>query len=145
MSRCEDVADKLQGYLDDELVQQDHQQVRVHVDDCEACRGELADYRSIAEQVKGLKFEQPNDKEWERYRPHVGSGPLRGLGWMLLVFGIAASAALGAYAFLADPAVRTVEKMIGIAIGGGMGTLFLSVLWQRFKEAQTDRYRGVKK
>jgi len=45
MSQCNEIKEKLSGYIDEELPQQQSQQVRIHIESCEKCKQSHDEFR----------------------------------------------------------------------------------------------------
>ena len=67
----------------------------------------------------------------------------RGLGWILLLGGVLAGLGIAVFMFLLSPSIGLVEKLLAVAIYGGLALLFYSVLRQRLIERKTDKYKDV--
>ncbi len=67
----------------------------------------------------------------------------RGVGWLLLIGGLLLMGGWAIFAFLVDSSVPLGLKLFTVAVYGGLGILFVSVLWQRLVERKTDKYEDV--
>ena len=67
----------------------------------------------------------------------------RGIGWLLLVGGLLVLLGWAVFTFIVDSSVPLGVKLLTIAIYGGLGVLFVSVLWQRLVERKSDKYKDV--
>ena len=134
----------LSGYLDDALVQEDEQRVRVHLEDCATCRTLVEELATVREATMSSTFDTPRDHEWSEM-PRTGASRLaHRVGWPLV---IAWAALLGGYALweLWTEAEILVEQLLLMAGVSGFGLLFLRVLLDRLRAMKTDRYREVQK
>ena len=136
--------EKLSGYLDGELTQQEGQQVRLHLEQCASCRAEFEEMQRLREVAMSTHFSVPTDDQWDE-RPQSGASKLSfGVGWIVLtvwlvgVFGFA----LGS---LWSDTQSLGERLLVFGGLSGVALLFLSVLLDRMKNYSTDRYRRVKK
>ena len=118
----------LSGYLDRALTQGEHQRVRVHLEDCAACRGLLAELAALRETAMNTRFLIPADDQWNE-RPRGGlSRVLRGGGWLV-----------------ATAPESLFEKLLIFGGASGGALLFLSALVDRLRALPGDRYRRVEK
>lgn len=134
----------LSGYLDGALTQGDEQRVRLHLEDCPACRGELAELAELREAARTTRFVTPADEAWDE-RPHgAASRLLHGGGWVLLVAWLVAIAGYALWQVAVDtrPTLEKLALFAGLA-GGVM--LLASVALDRLRELPGDRYRRLKR
>lgn len=135
----------LSAYLDGELTQADSQRVRIHLEDCAACRRELDELGRVRELAADLRFLEPPEEKMDEMEKRVTVRAPRRLGWLLVILGLAGWAGYAAWLFVTDPATATWQKLLtGAVIIGGV-LLFVSVLRQRLLELPHDRYRRVKR
>lgn len=134
----------LSGRLDGELTQQEDQRVRLHLEDCAACRRTYEELLELREASMTTPFSTPPDSQWDERPRSPGSGLLRGAGWALLIVWLVALAAFGLWQWLTHPATLW-ERFLVFAGASGVVLLFLSVLLDRLRDAKTDRYREVEK
>ena len=75
----------ISGYLDGELTQGDEQRVRLHLEDCETCRGLAGELGELREATMSTEFKVPDDTQWDE-TPRGGlSAVFRNFGWMILL------------------------------------------------------------
>ena len=67
----------------------------------------------------------------------------RGLGWVLFIAGVLLMGGIALYHFVVDDSMATWQKLIFVAIYGGLAALLFSVLRQRLIERKTDKYKDV--
>jgi len=137
------VGDRLSGYLDGELTQQQRQRVQLHLEDCAECRRLLDELTAVrtrlgASDLSGL----PADR-WREDMDESGVALARGLGWLLLIGAGVVIGAIAIFHFLADPGLGAGWKLLIGAFYLGWLALFVSVLRQRLIERRTDRYKDV--
>lgn len=134
----------LSGYLDRELTQGDAQRVRLHLEDCAACRAILDELSGLRTASRSTPFVPVPDDQWNE-RPR---GPLsrftRRLGWGIVVAWLIVLAGLGVWELLVAPGSLGVKLLTAAGIGGP-ALLFVSVLIDRLRTLPTDRYRSVLK
>ena len=136
--------DLLSGYLDRELTQAESQKVRLHLEECSACRELIGDLRRVKEATMSTEFQTPADEQWQE-KPHTpASGFFRRVGWLvILIWGLGVGA-LGIWGLLTSPGDWW-EKALVVAVVAGPALLLLSVLLDRLRSLPTDRYRRVEK
>lgn len=132
----------LTGYLDRALPQGQTQRVRIHLEDCSECRTLYEEMALLRETARTTRFEVPDDSEWpEAPRTPVGRWS-RSAGWVLVIAWLIVSGAVALWRFFqyaADP----LEVFLVLGLPGGFVLLFVSVLLDRLRDLETDRYRGV--
>ncbi|NOZ93852.1 MAG: hypothetical protein GXP47_03795 [Acidobacteria bacterium] len=134
----------LTAYLDAELTQDDEQRVEIHVEDCAHCAALLDELRRLREAAMNTTFATPPDEQWNETPRTAGSGALRRLGWWIAIPWILV---LGSYALYEawQGAAGALERVLVFGGISAVVLLFLSVLLDRLRDAQGDRYREVKK
>ena len=138
---------QLSGYLDGALTQADEQRVRVHLEDCARCRGELDAMRDLRATTIGSRFRVPEEDEWPEAPRTGGSRWARRLGWVLVLAWAAGLAGVGLYAawmFLTAEGAWLPRALAAAGWTGG-GLLLLSVLLDRLRTMKSDRYREVQR
>lgn len=132
----------ISGYIDGALPQVDAQRVRLHVEDCSACRSLHDELRTLRETARSTRFKSPGDDDWPEL-PKTRPGRLSlSLGWVVLIAWLLVTSGLALWRFLtaaADP----LEIFLVLGLPGGFVLLAISVVLDRLKELKTDRYRGV--
>ena len=134
----------LSGHLDGELTQADEQRVRIHLEDCTSCRAVYVELEQLREATMTTRLDQPLDLEWNERPRGVFSGLSRGLGWLILTVWVAVTTGFGLWQLATGPE-NLMEKLIVFGGLSGLALLFVSIIVDRIRAAQTDRYRGVKK
>jgi hypothetical protein len=134
----------LSGYLDRALTQGEEQRVRVHVEDCAACRTLLAELTALRETAMTTEFPLPPDDQWDE-RPRGGlSFALRGGGWLIVIAWILAVAGFAAWE-VATGQHSLLVKLFVFGGASGAALLFCSALVDRLRALPGDRYRRVEK
>lgn len=143
---CPDRFDQtlLTGSLDGELTQADEQRVRIHLEDCAACRGAYEELMTLREATMTTRLDEPHDLQWDERPKGLFSGLSRGFGWLVLIVWAVGTAGYGLWQLATGPE-NLAEKLM--VFGGlfGFALLFVSILADRLKTARTDRYREVQK
>lgn len=137
------VGERLSGYLDGELTQQERQRIDLHLEACDECTKLLGELTELRTRMGESALGGPGEDRWRESMDDGGVQLSRGIGWILV---IAAALILGGMAvvhFIADPGIDGGMKLL---IGGfylGLAALFVSVLRQRLIESKTDKYKDV--
>jgi hypothetical protein len=139
----EHVGELLSGFVDGELTQQQRQLVTLHCDNCSECRKNLDSLRVLRERVAGAKLSEIGEDKWRESMPESTVELTRGIGWIVFIAGLLVVAGIGLLAFLFGDGISVGMKLLLIAIYGGLGLLFFSVLRQRLIERKTDKYKDV--
>lgn len=137
------VGDLLSGFIDGELTQQQRQMVKLHCDDCEECRDNLASLRELRERVGKARLSEVGEDEWRESMKDPGVELTRGIGWLLFIAGLLIVAGIGVGVFIFNPGISVGMKLLMIAIYGGLALLLFSVWRQRLIESKTDKYKDV--
>jgi predicted anti-sigma-YlaC factor YlaD len=143
MLDCQQIDERLSGYLDGELTQGDRQRVEVHLDSCPKCREAFEEMARLREAVGKLPFDQMSPDQWSEIMSDVTVRTSRGAGWILYVVGIVVLCGFAAYEFTVDDTVPALIKSGVGALILGMVLLFVSVLRERLLARKTDKYEDV--
>ncbi len=134
----------ISGHIDGELTQATEQKVRIHIDDCDHCRGLFDELSTMREATMSTAFRIPDDSQWDE-RPRSGASfAARNLGWAI---GILWAVFFSGFALwqIWHGSENLVERLL---VFGGLSAfvlLFVSVLLDRIQVAKTDPYREVEK
>jgi predicted anti-sigma-YlaC factor YlaD len=137
------VDERLSGYLDGELTQQDRQRVALHLDECGQCRQLLGELEVLRERMGKSSLSSKHENEWREEMDDVGVKLSRGLGWLLFLGALLIIGGFVIYSFLTDPGITAWWKTVFSAFYLGLAGLFISVLRQRLIERKTDKYKDV--
>lgn len=140
---AEHVGERLSGFVDGELTQQERQRVELHCDQCETCKNELEQLQAVRRIVGKARLSELDQDVWRELMGDITVRTSRAIGWLLLVGGILAAVGFGIYDFVFNSSASSFEKFIVGAIYLGLAGLFLSVLRQRLIERKTDKYKDV--
>ncbi len=132
----------ISGYLDGALPQVQSQKVRLHVEDCGACRNLLTELKTLREAAMSTRFKSPDDDEWPELPRTVPGRLSRRMGWVVLIAWLLVVTGLALWRFLTQ-AGDPLEIFLALGLPGGILLLFVSVLMDRLRDLKTDRYRGV--
>lgn len=144
--RCPTAFDQtlLSGYLDRELTQGESQRVRLHLEDCAACREVLADLTRLHDATRTTPFRPPEDDGWDERPRGFPSLLTRHLGWTMILAWAAVVLCFAVWQLVTAPEDLGVKLLVATP-GAGAVLLFLSVFLDRLRVLKTDRYRRVLK
>jgi hypothetical protein len=132
--------EQLMRYLDGELPADERARVEDELARSTELQRELAIYRAVQRDVRGLSFAPPvlGRSVWGEVNRRLA----RPLGWILFSAGITLWAAWGAWLFTTS-AINLWPKLAVGAVVIGLLVLFASVVYERYHEWLTDPYRDV--
>ena len=146
---CDDYKNRLMGYLDDELDNDQRQQVEKHLAQCPDCAAEIEEFKKLKAITDDIALVEPEDRIWQDYWSNIYNRLERSIGWIM--FSVAAIA-LTIYAgfkaveeLIKDPTVEIILKIGVLALIAGLAILFVSVLRERIYIRHRDRYRDVRR
>jgi len=143
MKQCNDVKEKLSGYLDGELTQQDSQQVRVHLEGCDDCTKLHQELFDLKKKIKTVESDNGEAVELDKIINDLGAKQTQHWGWIMVIIGYVMIVGYAIVAFLIDNQLNTFEKIATFLLGIGGLLLFYSVLRQRLIALKTDKYKDI--
>lgn len=133
---------RLSGYLDSALTQQEDQRVRIHLENCAACRTAYEELAALREVTMSTRFVEPTDGELGESPKGAWSFGLRSAGWLIACLWLAIAGGYGLWlAWQGNPGAF--ERFLVFGGLGGLSLLFLSVLADRLVARRRDRYGEV--
>ena len=139
----EHVGERLSGYIDGELTQQQRQRIEIHCSNCKECESSLVELRALRERVGKSQLGEFGQDVWRERMDDPVVKTSRGIGWLLFIGFTLAGAGIGIFEFVVDSGMSLLEKLL---VGGGylgLALLFFSVLRQRLIERISDKYKDV--
>lgn len=138
------VDELLSGYIDGELTQQESQCVRLHCENCNACRGTLEELRELRATVGKASLSDRSHDIWRETMQDTKVKAARGIGWLMVIGGALVGVGFAILNLIMQaPPLSLPEILIIVGIYGGLLVLLLSVLRQRLIERKTDKYKDV--
>ena len=142
-SLCENVGEKLSGYLDGELSQQESQRISVHLSQCEGCSQTYEQLKQLQTAVSQTFYPNMEQQKMNAVLDDLTSSRMFDFAWFAIVSGVLISIVFGVYHFWLDSSIPLYSKLfMSLIWGGGIG-LFLTVLRQRLIISKTDKYNKV--
>ena len=140
---CERYKELMMASLDGEISSDDREDLERHLASCEACRREFRQLANLTGLVGAVRLPRPSEEEMMKYWPSVYARIERGLGWGLLLTGVAIWVAYGVFAFLTDPMTEALTKLLVALPVVGLLMLLVSVIRERVHVSRTERYGRV--
>jgi len=137
------VGEMLSGYIDGELTQQERQHVTLHCEQCERCRKTFEELTALRERLGNARISVIGEDKWREKMDDKVVKTSLGIGWVLVIGGLLAMGGVGLYHFVIEDSMAIWQKLIIVAIYGGLAALLFSVLRQRLIERKTDKYKDV--
>jgi len=137
------VGERLSGYLDGELTQQEKQYVDLHLSDCGECSEMLRELTALRHRMGQSGLSEKSEDAWREDMDDPGVQLSRGIGWLLLIGSALIIGGFLVFQFLSDPAISGFWKFVISAFYLGLAGLFVSVLRQRLIDRKTDKYKDV--
>lgn len=133
--------DDLMRYLDGELSPDDRARVDSELETSTELQREVAVFRALKSDFRELDFPQAQRSSvWDRVNRQVH----RPIGWILFIAGLLIWMTYGTFVF-ATSAVSAWEKLATGAVAIGIMMLLASVIWERYREWDSDPYRDVQR
>jgi hypothetical protein len=132
--------DDMMRYLDGELSPEDRARVDAALGSSTELQREVAIFQTLKSDFRGLTFSATTRRHsvWDQVNAQVN----RPIGWILVVVGTVIWMSYGTYVF-ATSTVSPWEKLATGAIAIGIMLLLASVIWERYREWDTDPYKDV--
>lgn len=142
-NNCDQLNEKLSGYIDLELTQQEMQLLSLHLEECSSCQSAYDQLIDLKQKMGEVKLPHLEEEEIMSVLTENTSQTLQTLGWLTLCIGLIGLIILHWIQFWQDDTIpTTVKVLLSLAEAGG-ALLFLGVLKQRLISRKTDRYKDV--
>ena len=140
----DDKFEKLSGFLDGELTQQEAQKVSLLIEadaEYKQLYEELAEMRT---EVQSLSLQEQELEHLDKLFDEPVAKTTRIFGLALIAISSVAIIGLTLYLIFTHPELGWLEKTMVGALGSGTLLLLISVIRQRLMSMKKDKYRGVK-
>ena len=136
----------LSAYVDGELDPADVARIEAHLAADATARAEVEELRRLKRLAAGLRLREAPPEDWEAFWAQAYNRAERGLGWVLLLVGIAVAGLWGvahvAIAIFASDLPLVVKLgLVGAAVGALI--LLVSVLRERLFTRRRTRYDDI--
>ena len=143
MTYCDIVEEKLSGYLDGELSQQQSQQLRIHLESCASCKDLHSELNNLKNAIKTIQCDGGEEAILEKIMNDLDAGKKQQWGWRLVIVGAVMLVGYAFIGFVFSSEINSFEKLAIGLLGLGGILLFLSVLRQRLIASKTDKYKDI--
>ncbi len=143
MSSCEHVSEKMSGFIDNELTQQESQKIRVHIEQCKSCSQLHADLMDMQSKIKSIQSDGGEEAALEKIMEDLGAKKTQNWGWIFVVIGSVMMMGYASMNILSEIDLTTFEGFFSTLIGLGGLLLFISVIRQRMVASKTDKYKDI--
>ena len=134
--------DLISGYLDGTLRHRQAQRVRLLIEENSDARRLYEELRALRKATLSTRFEPPDDDAWPEL-PKTGTSRFsRRLGWMLLLSWLTVVVGLALWRLFATTG-DLLEIFLYLGLPGAFVLLLVSVLVDRLRDPDEERYRGV--
>jgi ferric-dicitrate binding protein FerR (iron transport regulator) len=142
---CARARELLMARLDGEITPGDLAELERHLAVCGECRRELKEMGELTDLVGEVRLAKPSEEDMMRYWPSVYARIERGMGWGLLVAGAVIWVGYGVHAFLTNPLMEALTKLLVALPIVGILMLLVSVIRERYHVSKTERYGEVER
>jgi hypothetical protein len=136
--------EKLSGYIDGELTQQEAQKVSLLIETDPEYKTLYDELSVMRHQVQSLSLQEQELEHLERLFQEPVAKTSRILGFTLVSMSALAIVAFTLFKIFTNPDIGLLEKTLVGALGGGGLLLLISVLRQRMLTNKNDKYNRVK-
>lgn len=134
---------ELMAYLDGEMSPEERQRFeQVLLADTEL-RREAEEFQKIKSILGRVRIPEPKPEMWDERARKGAESAVRGIGWILLVLGVAVLAVTLVYLLWSDADAPFAVKLSLTLLITGFVVLLGSVAERRRRESKTDRYREI--
>ncbi len=143
---CQDLRRLLSRWLDGELDPAEREAVASHLGDCERCRAEVEQMRTLRTELKTVMTPPAvSESEWDSVALRVVSRQSERLGFVLMLPAVAALFTGALVSFFTAPDVPLWVRIAFGAATAGLTFLILAAAADRWQARRTDRYERVER
>jgi hypothetical protein len=143
MAACDDFKPLLMGLIDHELTPEETAKVNDHLIGCEVCRKEYDELVASGHVLGSVAFKEPEDEVLERLWRSPFSRFTTVSGMVLVAIGYLGLIGYGIYEFVNDRGEALLPKVALVAVVTGFVLLLFTVIRQRIKTYNVDRYKEI--
>jgi hypothetical protein len=133
----------LMGYIDGELDPQDLAKAEELIRTDTQFAAQVKEFQCLAKDTDSLSLREPSDEIWNNYWCGIYNRIERGSGWVIFIIGMVLIAAFGIFEFERDPSINIIWKVLVLVIILGLAILLISVIRERCKALETDKYKDI--
>lgn len=133
----------LMGYIDGELDPQDLAKAEELIRTDEEFAAQVMEFQALAKDTDELSLREPPDEIWENYWCSIYNRIERGSGWVIFIIGMILIAAFGVFEFERNPNINIIWKVLVLVVILGLAILLISVIRERCKALETDKYKDI--
>ena len=144
-----DYSELMMKALDNELTAAEREQLDAALDGQPELRAEWDRLSRAREVTMGMELRNPPEDTWDGYWTNVYSRVERGVGWILVSFGVIVVGGWAVWewigAMLEDTATPAVVRYSMIGLFVGIVVLMVSVTRHRLNVRKTDPYKDIQR
>jgi anti-sigma factor RsiW len=129
--------------VDEVITPQERRELDAHIQECESCREELADFVQIKRTTDSMTARILSDAAIEPPREPARTRAALGLGFFLMLAGALLLLGFAGYTLFSDAAVPLVIKVGTGVLGLGVLVLLVYVLKIRARALRKDPYKEI--
>ncbi len=136
--------EKISGFLDGELTQQEAQKVSLLIKNDPDYQELYQELNSMRHEIQSLSLQDQELEHLDRLFKEPVAKTSRLIGLVLLLVSAIVIISFALFKIFINPAIELFEKVVVGVVSGGSLLLFFSVLRQRLISRKNDKYKGVK-
>jgi hypothetical protein len=135
--------DSINLFLDGELPPEESSEIRRLIDIDKEAKEYFEKSQKLKEVISDMSFNEPGDEVMNEYWGNISTRLSRGFGWTFFIIGALVNILYALYTLVISKSVNPFEKILIFMSLSGLLLLFISVALQRYKDAKTDKYKGI--
>jgi len=136
--------EKLSGYIDGELTQQEAQKTALMIETDPECKILYDELSMMRHQVQSLSLQEQELEHLDKLFQEPVAKTSRVFGFVLVAASALAIVGFTLFQIFTNPEIELLEKILVGSLGGGGLLLLFSVLRQRMISSKNDKYNRVK-
>ncbi|WP_444995921.1 hypothetical protein [Aliikangiella sp. IMCC44359] len=144
LSTSEEQLEKISGFLDGELTQQEAQKISLLIETDQEYKQLYDELSMMRYEVQSLSLQEQELEHLDRLFKEPVAKISRIFGFALIAISAVFIIGLTFFKIFSNPDIGMLEKLLVGAVGSGSLLLLFSVLKQRISSAKNDKYKRVK-
>lgn len=144
LSANEEQLEKISGFLDGELTQQEAQKISLLIETDQEYKQLYDELSMMRHEVQSLSLQEQELEHLDRLFKEPVVKTSRIFGFALIAVSAVLIVGLTFFKIFSNPDIGILEKLLVGAVGSGSLLLLFSVLKQRISSAKNDKYKRVK-